>query len=199
MLSEKILMVMAHPDDELIFGWPILQNDKFDKEIIMCTSDRYNPERAWCSHRREPLLKLCADLDIKCTIFDYNSEFYRLPTRNGELSRMCETILNEIEKSNAKRIFTHNPWGEYGHLDHIVVHDIARHSSKDVYVSDMFVECNWVPWKNIGNYNKVFDWLASEEHSLNINFYNKYKKYYSDVNVWTWHKEPITLCRTMKL
>ena len=32
----KVVMVMAHPDDEIIFGWPIFQDDDYEKEIIMC-------------------------------------------------------------------------------------------------------------------------------------------------------------------
>ena len=35
----KVLMVFAHPDDEIIFGWPIFQDPTIEKELIMVTSD----------------------------------------------------------------------------------------------------------------------------------------------------------------
>ena len=35
----KVLMVFAHPDDEIIFGWPIFQDSTIEKELIMVTSD----------------------------------------------------------------------------------------------------------------------------------------------------------------
>ena len=38
----KVVMVLAHPDDEIIFGWPIFQDDDYEKEIIMCSSDFNN-------------------------------------------------------------------------------------------------------------------------------------------------------------
>ena len=31
-MSGKCLMVMAHPDDEIIFGWPIFQDKSIEKE-----------------------------------------------------------------------------------------------------------------------------------------------------------------------
>ena len=39
----KVLMVFAHPDDEIIFGWPIFQDPTIEKELVMVTSDFNNP------------------------------------------------------------------------------------------------------------------------------------------------------------
>ena len=41
----KVLMVFAHPDDEIIFGWPIFQDPTIEKELIMVKSDFNNPAR----------------------------------------------------------------------------------------------------------------------------------------------------------
>ena len=30
----KVLMVFAHPDDEIIFGWPIFQDPTIEKEFF---------------------------------------------------------------------------------------------------------------------------------------------------------------------
>jgi len=47
---------MAHPDDEIIFGWPVL---KEAQKIIICSSDLNNPERAWCKDRKKALKDVC--------------------------------------------------------------------------------------------------------------------------------------------
>ena len=87
----RILMVMSHPDDEIIFGWPVFQSAGWgkdaDKELLMCSSDFNNPERQWCSHRKFILEKICEEEGVKLTCLDNPSEFYRASTRDEGLSR----------------------------------------------------------------------------------------------------------------
>ena len=89
---------------------------------------------------------------------DYPSEFYRAPTRprgaevdeDGEISgpyrRMYKdmvTELHEIEK-DCDAVFTHNPFGEYGHIDHKVLFDIVlTNSRKDIIITDIQQASNW--------------------------------------------------------
>ncbi len=63
-IRPKILMLYAHPDDELVWGWPILQNPAFEKEILICVSDAHNPQRRRFAHRVESLAMLCEHLKI---------------------------------------------------------------------------------------------------------------------------------------
>ncbi len=55
----KVLMVFAHPDDEIIFGWPIFQDPTIEKELVMVTSDFNNPARQQYAHRKFLLKEVC--------------------------------------------------------------------------------------------------------------------------------------------
>ena len=75
---------------------------------------------------------------------------------------------------NPTEIYTHNPWGEYGHPDHILVHQavVATFGLKsDIYCFDGIEPTT--P-------------LLLEERKIDLAFYNKVKKLYQDNNCWTW-------------
>ena len=81
MAKQKVLMILAHPDDEVILGWPVLQDPSFDKEILVCSSDRNNPARQQYAHRREALAAMCESFVFPYTCLDYDSDFFRTPYR----------------------------------------------------------------------------------------------------------------------
>ena len=70
MAKTKVVMVLAHPDDEIIFGWPIFQDDDYEKEIIMCSTDFNNPVRQEYAHRKLLLQEVCDKYEIPLTCFD---------------------------------------------------------------------------------------------------------------------------------
>ena len=47
--GKSVLMVFAHCDDELVCGWPVLQNPAIRKRLLITSSDRNNAARKWCS------------------------------------------------------------------------------------------------------------------------------------------------------
>lgn len=193
--DKNLLMVMAHPDDEVIFGWPILQNQKIKKSILICSSDLNNPDRQWCSHRKFAFAKLCDSLEIPYDCLDYNSEFYRLETRNGSLSRMIDGVLERINKFEFDIIYTHNAWGEYGHLDHQLIHNIVASVGVPTVVSDIYVQSNWVPYKHIpAIFERLYCRNLIEQCVNNLVFYNNCHSFYSDVGAWTWCYEPVESC-----
>lgn len=131
-------VLIAHPDDELIFCWPVLKDAK---KIVCASSDKNNPQRQWCRERRTCLEEVGRLIGSEVVCLDYDSEFYRLPHRTGELKRLAALLLAEI----AGPVFTHNPWGEYGHMDHILLHQIACQSGREVWCSDTAIEVDWLP------------------------------------------------------
>lgn len=220
--GKKVLMVMAHPDDELIFGWPILQDASISKTLLICSSDLENPKRKWCSHRRFALEKLCEGLGIHVECLDYDSEFYRLESRavarkstmstllsrlrraprplkadaRGEkLSSMIEDVLARIWRFEFDLVYTHNAWGEYGHLDHHLVHSIVASVGVPTIVSDIFVESNWFPNKRIPpTLKRLYCRKIVQTCENNLEFYERCRKVYVDAGVWTWSEPPVTSC-----
>jgi LmbE family N-acetylglucosaminyl deacetylase len=198
--GKRILLVLAHPDDEVIFGWPLLQEKELDVSLMICSSDRYNEQRKWCSHRKDILADLCAQRGIRHTCLDYNSGFYRLETRDETLSRALQEIQTQIRSFSPDIIFTHNPLGEYGHIDHILIHQCVVNMDFDVLVSDIFLASNWVPYKSIqSGLRNIYFKSKVASCALDFEFYRHWEKAYRDAGVWTWCFEPVASCNLFLL
>tara|TARA_Y100001934_G_C12075771_1_gene642319 strand:+ start:119 stop:817 length:699 start_codon:yes stop_codon:yes gene_type:complete len=109
---EKILVVIAHPDDEtLYFGGLILQSTQVD---IVCITDGNNqgngPARLNCLN--EAARQLGAD-SVRCLDFDDDPVFH-LP-----IEELGEKLISIVKPDNYRAVFTHSPYGEYGHLAHM--------------------------------------------------------------------------------
>ena len=206
----KILLVFAHPDDELICGWPILQDASVEKEVLICSSDAFNPARKWCRHRKQSLFALCESLGIACRCLDYPSEFYRTPhrqpRRRGGIRRLvpqktfpyllrdvAKTILEAIAENPCDAVFTHNAWGEYGHLDHIFLHRLVfDNCTHPVITTDMRLDVDWLPLAGDAPLHAPLlaphAWRTAH---LDAAFYESCAAFYRKDRVWTWSSEPV--------
>lgn len=196
MSKEKILLVLSHPDDETIFGWPAFFDDEYERELLVCSTDFGNPKRQWCAHRKHSTIRLCANYGVKFDCFDYPSEFYRLPTRDGQLDDFYMQIANRVQHTDADIVFTHNPHGEYGHLDHKLVFDIVfNYSPAPIWYTDICQRSNWpsdIAIKNLEKQlfykRKVGDYTADDEKL------DYCEKEYRAEKVWTWDKSIVREC-----
>jgi hypothetical protein len=181
---DKYTILIAHPDDELLWMWPALENAK---KIVCLSSDANNPERQWCKERRLCLREIGQKLNIEVVCFDHNSEFYRTSTRDSALKRLALEAMKELETP----VFTHNQWGEYGHIDHILCNQIAMNSGCDVYSTDIAYDVNWLPIKPYVQYEK--------RHSMNIDQFRYLKEVYDKRGCWTWSHNPILECGVSRI
>ena len=192
----KILMVMAHPDDEVIFGWPIFQKADAKKTLLMCSSDLNNPERQWCSHRKFVLEEVCEINHTKLTCLDNPSEFYRSSTRDEKLSQVQDEIVKNMLSEDYDYVFTHNPLGEYGHLDHKFVFETVLHNSRfPILFTDICMQSNWpsvssIPDKIKNIYYKQHVSSCVLDKALYANYQEKYEK----AGVWTWSEPEVDKC-----
>ena len=204
-------MVVAHPDDEILFGWPVFFNDKFKKCILMCSTDENNTERSWCVHRKKPLQEICDKEDIPLFCLPNNSSFYNTQTRRPKhlprneygdsqapFRKKCDEISSFIIEYENKfdYIFTHNPFGEYGHMDHKLIFDIViKTTTKPVLITDINMSSNWS--KKIKKLDKIKKMCYNEFYSscnLDLSVFAKYKSFYEKHGVWTWSREVPTNC-----
>lgn len=210
MSKPRVLFVFAHPDDELICGWPLLQDSAIDKGVLICSSDARNPQRRWCRHRKEALFALCQHLSIPCRCLDYDSDFFRTPhrppRRRGGLRRLfpqpqpkfllrdvCRDILENMSFFEHDAVFTHNPWGEYGHLDHVLLHNVVLgNTKKPVYMTDLAMPVDWLPMSDsLPAYQRMLAPHMHSQRTLDADFYERCATVYKKARVWTWSRPPL--------
>lgn len=181
---KDITLLIAHPDDEAIFLWPFLDRVK---RIVCASNDAFNPEREWCKERGLCLAEVGKLLGCEIICEPNNSEFYRQDTRSGNLKNSCERIMKYLH--GAEIIATHNAWGCYGHIDHVLCHHIARtHQARhggQLLVTDIAMEINWLP---VTAWDQVHDaeYDGPTHHELDRELFNRIRAIYDSRGCWTW-------------
>jgi LmbE family N-acetylglucosaminyl deacetylase len=181
-----VTLLIAHPDDEAIFLWPFLDRVK---RIVCASNDAFNPDRAWCAERGLCLAEVGKLLGCEVVCHSNNSEFYRAPTRNGALHLICSDLLEAVQ--GAEILATHNAYGEYGHIDHLLCHQIGRvHQHRhggELLVTDIAVAAHpaWLPvlaWDQI----QKADFTGPTDHEIDMELFERIKAIYDARGCWTW-------------
>jgi len=119
----KKLMIVAHPDDELIFGGAELIKHGPEYKVI-CLTNKSNDTR---SKEFEQVMKR---LNVgSWEIFDHKDDLYNPPERYD-----IESILLSRQW---KKIVTHNPIGEYGHPQHKAVFNFIKKYIDKIILEDI--------------------------------------------------------------
>lgn len=119
----KKLMIVAHPDDELIFGGGHLLEGDY---LVLCiTNGRNKTRRA----EFESVIKETGNQGI---ILEYPD---KVCGKRDEWKNVKDGIFSDIEKviklKNFDMIVTHNERGEYGHLHHKITHSLVVEAFED--------------------------------------------------------------------
>ena len=137
---EKSIIVAAHPDDENLWFSSILS--KVDSIIICFLPVVSKP--AWTEGRIKSLAEYplenitCLEVEESEVFWAVNwdhpvSTEYGLDITENQLSDTVyrnnfHILVNRLREAlgECKNVFTHNPWGEYGHVEHVQVYRAVK-------------------------------------------------------------------------
>jgi LmbE family N-acetylglucosaminyl deacetylase len=153
--ADGSVLVVAHPDDEILWFGSIVADVA---RIVICfRNDPANPGLAAARDRvldehpfRDKIV--CLGLDETCAFGrarwprPETTAFGLRIVKARKIARAYRLCYRQLEKQlapmirDATSVITHNPWGEYGHEEHVLVHraatSIAVSEQKDVWYSN---------------------------------------------------------------
>ena len=194
------VVVMAHPDDEVLWASSILASAK---KIILCYNEAPNSPRTSEGRRtvfEDFPLKSAFNLNITESN-SYQTTNWRKPVetpygircgRNGEAYARNFHLLTAALEAHIEEgdvVVTHNPWGEYGHEEHVQVFRAVSHLKRKrnfrlfvtSYVSDrvlFFME------KNTHRLGQASALLRTDK-----TLGETLKRHYQAHNCWTWEND----------
>lgn len=197
------IIVAAHPDDEVLWFSSLLE--KVDEVLICFLSSESNS--VWNIGRKKTLAQYpiknvsCLGVDMAETL---NATDWQNPviTKSGlKISRRSNSkkkylenyfTLRELLRSKLRQystVFTHNPWGEYGHEEHVQVYRIVKELQEDIQFDLWFP--NYCSNKSFKLMTRYVSTLNSQCVTLGTNkelsdtIINLYKKN----GCWTWYND----------
>lgn len=107
------LMIVAHPDDETIWGGSHLLHGNY---TVLCITNKNNKKR------KKEFMQAMKKTHSKGIILNYPDKTNgQRDNWNSCKKAIQKDIQNEIDSKNWDTIVTHNPHGEYGHIHHKMV------------------------------------------------------------------------------
>lgn len=155
--TNRKLGIYAHADDEVICGWPFMQSDG-EKHLCVIA----------------PFGKRFASLQAVCDM--YGVQLHLAPStepgfskKEGAFEAISDFVIKLLDEVKPDEVHTHNQWGEYGHPDHVMLHEILS-NLEPVFSNDLqYGSFVWVaPEKIVANSSdcKVFRddalWLEAQ-------------------------------------
>jgi hypothetical protein len=205
-MFDSSALIVAHPDDEVIFFSSIL--NKVDKIIISYLKCPSQP--LWTKGRQKSLEQYPL-INTTCIGLDESETFHGIDWRNPEITdyglkiskkNISDTIYKKnfsyltryfIDKlAGCKNVFTHNPWGEYGHNEHVQLYRILNKLKKEMSFNLWYSNyCSNKSFELALNYISGFD---SDYVTLKTNdeLADKIKNIYQENNCWTWFDDWIS-------
>lgn len=120
------LMIVAHPDDETLWGGGHLSEGGY---LVVCITDGYNETR---KKEFETAVKHLNDTNIPVILNFPDKTYGKRDSWFGIKGKIEDTVKECITIKDWELIVTHNKEGEYGHIHHKMTSSIVRSAYKDL-------------------------------------------------------------------
>lgn len=202
-MLEKSIIISAHPDDEVLWFSSII--DKVDRVVVCFLAIKSEPE---VTTNREKCLQEHPIKNIHCLGIDESEAFFDVDWQNPAINeygmeitrkRMsCNkyknnyfTLKQHLENtlSGYCNVFTHNPWGEYGHVEHVQVYRVVKELQKKMKFNLWF--SNYCSNKSLNLMLAYSTGMGSNYTTLRTNrvLANSIKDLYVQNRCWTWYSD----------
>lgn len=110
-------MIVAHPDDELLWGWKELEHA--ESWTIICLTNSNVLQRAYA------FATLTEMVNAKGFMYNYPDNPSHLRWDTDTQRNICDDLRSHLRSPNITRILTHGPKGEYGHYHHRMTSELV--------------------------------------------------------------------------
>lgn len=194
---ENSALVVAHPDDEILWFSSIIEN--VDKIIIVFKGT--NNKKVFSGREKIFNSKLlpyankiiCLEIEESDVFNSTNWKMpklsnYGLKTNSIKYQKNFDKIKIKLNKNleGVKNVITHNPWGEYGHEEHVqifrVIISLLSELDYSIWISGYFSERSYA----LMSLFKSFIGENYVNHNINQKFCENVKSIYLKDEAWTW-------------
>ncbi len=203
-LGDKSVIIIAHPDDEVLWFSSILE--KVDDVVVVFNDYApiaefgVNRKNALKNHPCKSLIQLAIDESVSYEKADWpipNLTSYGTQLANPKcdashqktFEKIIAALNSYLTHARPTTVFTHNPWGEYGHEDHIQIYR-ALETLQASFGFQLRVSC----YTHDTSKALMKQEIKKLSGPLFIGqpdepAYNKIRALYQENNVWTWQNE----------
>ena len=203
-LFHKSLIIASHPDDEILWFSSILEKVN---EIALCflgkKDDPTRQVKIQNSLSEYPLKNVfCFGVGQSSALFGVDWKKLTTTEYGIEISKRSPSekvyrenyvILKELLTNKLigyRNVFTHNPWGEYGHPEHIQIYRVVKDLQKDMNFNLWFSNyCSNLSYKLMLDFFDEFNEPEYISFNTNNDLINDIKKLYMKNYVWTWYDD----------
>lgn len=156
------LMIVAHPDDETIWGGAHLLEDDY---LVVCITCGGNKVRA------EEFKRALEISDDQYLMLNYpDKRFGKRDDWKKYKKNITKEVSNIIHLKKWDKIVTHNKQGEYGHIQHKQTNKIVTSIYNDEHIkSKLYFFGKYYRKKDINLYKDKLSSISEEEKRIKIN------------------------------
>lgn len=164
------LMIVAHPDDETIWGGGHLIDGGY---LVVCITDGYNKTR---KNEFDTAVKHLSETNIPLILNFPDKTFNKRDNWFGIKGKIEDAVDKCINLKDWELIVTHNKEGEYGHIHHKMTSSIVRSEYKKLDKQNpLYLFGTYHSKKKLPNYEASMTPMSEELYNKKVEVLKDFK------------------------